>query len=115
MKLFHSTGAQAADAICRNGFIDGNFMGIASGVFFADRPLDHGDGVASLADACIEVTAPDGFALDAFEVINEDKPEEAYREWLIPADIVNGWQRTQLEGDGPWCGGRVPPTWIVKD
>jgi hypothetical protein len=98
MKLFHSTTKINAGPIVDSGFIDGDFRGIASGVFFSDRPLDQGDDVAAFAEVTFEVDFG-GLDLGEYEVIEEGRPDEAYREWLIPADIVNGLSRRLLEDE----------------
>lgn len=97
MRLYHSTLERNAMEIMQGGFKDGNFMGIASGVFFSDRPLDQADGVASFAEVVIGIECSLTTAqLDEFEVIEEDRPPEAYREWLIPAKLVNSMPRAFL-------------------
>lgn len=111
MKLYHSTSLASAALILRDGFNDSALLDVAFGVFLADRPLDHGDDVARHANCCLEVRVPDGFELGIFELIEDDRPLEAYREWIIPAEIVNTWVRIQLEGEGPWDGGVVPLGW----
>ncbi len=48
MRLYHSTSQEAALQILEAGFEDRLCFGIASGVFFSDRPLHAGDGVQRL-------------------------------------------------------------------
>lgn len=102
--LFHATSAAAAHSIESEGFKDADFHGVARGVFLSQRPLDEGDDVAKHCDAHFALEVPSGFPLDDFELINEvllDDPApvmepsaiEEYREWLIPAAILNKWPR----------------------
>jgi hypothetical protein len=113
MQLYHSTSLENAAHIQKEGFKEDDFYGIARGVFFSDRPLDVGDGVARCADVYFEVSVPLGFDLDEFEVIEDGKPDEAYREWLLPAATVNSWERVLMEmSDAPplrWLDGLVEP------
>jgi hypothetical protein len=92
MRLFHRTSA--ADEILRNGFRDGqgSYMtdAILSGVWLSAVPLDFNEGAAG--DAVLEVQLPDALALE-YEVVEEDKP---YREFLIPADVLNRHGQTRL-------------------
>jgi len=99
MLMYHSTSREAASQILEAGFEDRLYFGIASGVFFSDRPLDAGDGVAAAADAVIVIECKlSADQLKELEVIVEDRPPEAYREWLIPAALVNQMPR-QLWSD----------------
>ena len=94
MRLYHSTSQEAASQILEAGFEDRLYYGIASGVFFSDRPLDAGDGVAASAEAVIVIECKlSADQLDGFEVIVDDRPPEAYREWLIPAALANQMPR----------------------
>ncbi len=95
MRLFHGTTEAAADAILAGGFRDGEGFYMTDvrivGVWLSDVPLDcndHGklDCTAMLA-VDIELT-PDEVA--SWELVEEGKP---YREWLIPADVVNARAR----------------------
>jgi hypothetical protein len=60
-----------------------------TGVFFADRPVDKNEGATS-SEVVIVVDVPGGLAIGDFELIEELK---GYREWCIPAAIVNQWPR----------------------
>lgn len=93
MQLFHSTSADAALHILSNGFADADFLGIARGACFSDRPLDLADGVAKFAEIVLVVEVPPGFNVEEYEVVEEGRPADAYREWLIPAGMVNAWPR----------------------
>ncbi len=98
MKLYHSTSASRAQAILADGFRDEAFMGVARGVFFADRPLLPFDGVAASAEVTLEVM-PSAALQDEWELIEEGRPEDAYREWLVPADVANTWPCRLLTED----------------
>jgi hypothetical protein len=54
-----------------------------SGVWVSDRPLDNSEG--SSGDALLQITIADDL-LAAFEWVEEGKP---YREWLVPAAVLN--------------------------
>lgn len=95
-KLFHATSSSAAKAIDSGGFLDAPFMSIAHGVCLADRPLDAADGVARHCDVVFEVVVPNGFDLEPFEIIEDDRPDDAYREWLMPAAQLNLWARRRI-------------------
>jgi len=94
MMLYHRTTRAAADAILRDGFIDGtgNYLTANkySGVWLSDRPLDvnegaHGDVLLSV-DLAETMVAP-------YEWIEEGKP---FREFLVPADVVNRGRRAEV-------------------
>ena len=96
MRLFHSTSRVAAALVTRDGFRDAVFMqevpGVV-GVCVSDRPLDAGDGVARSTEVCFVVSVPPGTDLSSFEVVEERRPSNAYREWLVPAEVLNTWPR----------------------
>lgn len=98
-KLYHSTTSSGAARIERDGFRESSPAGLVRGVFLADRVLTHADGVASGADAAFEVIVPHGFDLSDFELIEEGRPPEAYREWIVPARHVNAWPRARVTMD----------------
>ena len=54
-----------------------------SGVWVSDRPLDNSEG--SSGEALLQITIADDL-LAAFEWVEEGKP---YREWLVPAAVLN--------------------------
>ncbi len=94
--LYHATSSAAAKSIDSDGFQDAPFMSIANGVCLSDRPLDAADGVARHCDVIFEIEIPAGFDLEKFEIIEEDRPVDAYREWLIPAAQLNLWARRRM-------------------
>jgi hypothetical protein len=90
MIFYHVTKPGIADAILKTGFRDatGNYGTdrLWSGVWLADRPLDINDTDRS-AEAVLEVSLnTTEAALAEYEWVEEGKD---YREWLIPAQIVN--------------------------
>ena len=97
--LYHATSRAAADCIEIGGFLDAPFMSIANGVCLSSRPLDAADDVARHCDVVFEIDVPQDFELQQFEIIEEDRPDGAYREWLIPALILNSWIRRITQGD----------------
>jgi hypothetical protein len=56
-----------------------------SGVWLSDRPLDTDEGAVGNALLCVELNVGDR-EIAQFEWIEDGKP---YREWLIPADLIN--------------------------
>jgi hypothetical protein len=57
----------------------------SGGVFLSDKPLDDNEGAGG--DHVLEVTLPDDCCdLSYYELVEEGKP---YREWCIPAEIIN--------------------------
>jgi hypothetical protein len=91
VRLFHRTTADGAEVILRDGFRDGRGHYLTEsehvGVWLSDRPLDANDGAEG--NAILVVEAPVG-EVDPFEWVEEGK---GYREFLIPAAVVNGWPR----------------------
>jgi len=85
MRLFHRT--HHAAAILREGFRDGEGSYLTDrtlrGVWLSDFPLDENAGADG--DQLLQVDVPDAVALD-HEVVEEGK---TYREFLIPADVLN--------------------------
>lgn len=90
-RLFHCTSTASATAIERRGFRDSKPFPNLHGVFLSDRPLTLADGVSKSCDVCFVLSVPADFDLQAWEVIEDERPSEAYREWLVPAKIVNHW------------------------
>ncbi|MHC4789440.1 MAG: hypothetical protein ACYS8K_09605 [Planctomycetota bacterium] len=87
--LYHRTSAENARSIFEKGFRDGmGSYGVcrnSSGVWLCSAPRDISKGPAG--DVLLEVTLDlDESALAPYEWIDPDKP---YREWLVPADLLN--------------------------
>jgi hypothetical protein len=85
--IYHRTRADIAKSIVATGFQDGHGYFMTNihhgGVWFSDRPLDSNEGAFRDTLICVRV---DEREIERFEWIEEGKP---YREWLIPARIVN--------------------------
>ena len=66
-----------------------------SGVWVSDRPLDLNEGACG--DTLLRITlAIDDDALSEFEWVEEDK---GYREWLVPASLLNAHGLVSIEPD----------------
>jgi hypothetical protein len=87
--LYHRTSRERAEQIIKDGFRDGIGYYLTAelhkGVWFSDRPLDSNEGADGDALLVIDVEMTDDELWD-FEWIEEGKP---YREWLIPAEVIN--------------------------
>lgn len=88
LTVFHRTTQVVAEQILRGGFRNttGRYLTDRewSGVWVSDRPLDNSEGASGAVLLQIEI-AEDRLA--AFEWIEEGK---TYREWLVPAAVLNG-------------------------
>ena len=88
MKLYHGTTAAACTAILAEGFSDGvgRYMTTAEhrGVWLSDRLLDENEGAPTEALLIVDI---DSRLIAPYEWVNE--PPMGYREFLIPAAIVN--------------------------
>src|SRR4051812_11365936 len=93
MRFFHTTSCAAAEKILAGGFLDhsGTYgFGIwLSGVFVSDVPVDGNEGAYTGALLVIDLPVPED-DLAQFEIAVVD-PETGgtYREWLIPAALLN--------------------------
>lgn len=86
---YHRTSAAAAASILRDGFREATgSYGLdtltLTGVFLSDVPLDCQDGAQG--DVLLRVRLPAHRVMDEFEIVEEAKP---YREWCVPARILN--------------------------
>lgn len=95
MILYHRT--YAATAILAAGFRDaeGNYLtlNVYSGVWVSDCPLGENEGAAG--DRVLAVDVPETAIAD-FEWIEELK---GYREWLVPADVLNRYPVTEVSAE----------------
>ena len=89
MRFFHATGNKNAEAILKEGFRDGTNFYLTdrewSGVWIFDKPFDDShlsDGITLFA---IEIPED---AISELEWPEEGKP---YREWLVPATLLNSY------------------------
>jgi len=85
VRLFHRTFAAAS--ILSEGFRDGHGMYLTnqcfSGVWLSDKPLDINEGADG--DVLLALDIP-GQEVESYEWKEEGK---GYREFLVPAEIVN--------------------------
>jgi hypothetical protein len=93
---YHTT--DAAEAILANGFRDATgsygFVNFElTGVFLADMPVDVNEGAKG--EQVLRVEVPDDVDLAEYGLIEEGgtaasgRPEGSYREWCVPAALVN--------------------------
>jgi hypothetical protein len=97
VRLYHRT--PASGLVLAGGFRDpeaGRLIGglMLTGVWLSDQPLDGNEGTKG--DALLEVIFPAGTALDDYEVAEDGKP---YREWCVPAAMVNELAAVRLLPD----------------
>jgi hypothetical protein len=87
LTVFHRTTKDAAAKILQGGFRDITSRYLTdrewSGVWVSDRPLDNSEGASGEALLQIDIAED---LLAAFEWVEESKP---YREWLVPAAVLN--------------------------
>jgi hypothetical protein len=86
--LYHVADEQVAQAILRDGFLDGNGGYLTerlwSGVWLSDRALDVTDGASQGTVLAIEFSCHDK-ALAEYEWYEYGN---AYRQWLVPAVFI---------------------------
>ncbi len=88
--LFHRTSEEAARAIVESGFRDNTGTYLTgeefTGVWLSNRPVNANEGAAgrALLRVTLDLSESD---LTAYEWVNEGN--ESYREWLIPASLIN--------------------------
>lgn len=91
IRLFHVTNAESAESILATGFVDGtgSFGALdttLTGVWVSAYRLDANEGAKG--DTVLEIlieSTPEQMFRD-WEYIEEGKP---YREWIIPAAVLN--------------------------
>jgi hypothetical protein len=87
LTVFHRTTKDAAAKILRDGFRDTTSRYLTdrewSGVWVSDRPLDNSEGASGEALLQIDIAED---LLTAFEWVEEGEP---FREWLVPAAVLN--------------------------
>ena len=88
MYLYHRT--YAAEAIIRDGFRDGDakylMEDLHQGVWVYDEPLDEREG--ALGNVVLVVSGVPEAAVVEFEWVHPGPPQ-SFREFLIPADVLN--------------------------
>jgi|SoimicmetaTmtLMB_FD_contig_31_5853584_length_519_multi_1_in_0_out_0_2 hypothetical protein len=99
--LYHRTDENIARKIIDGGFRDGKgyYMTprLYSGVWVSDQPLDENEGANGNALIRIEL-AKDEHEIEFFEWIEDGKP---YREWLIPAALLNEFGKIEIQEIDP--------------
>jgi hypothetical protein len=95
MLCYHRT--PASEEILRNGFRDGDGTYLTGqmhrGVWLSDRPLDVSEGAKGNDLLCMDI--PEDVLVDS-EWVEEGKP---YREFLLPASLVNSYGPPRLVDD----------------
>jgi hypothetical protein len=95
VKLYHATTQEKANKILVNGFIDHEGLYMTSiwlkGIFFSNYPLDENEGAKGRVVLTVKI--PMDIITD-YELIEDGKP---YREWCIPAEIVNRYSITLFD------------------
>jgi len=86
---YHRT--DSAEEILRSGFRDnqGSYLLIhmeLRGVFLSNYPLDQNEGAKGRQ--LLAITFPRNFDLSYWELV-EESGEQPYREWCVPAEIIN--------------------------
>lgn len=88
MKLYHRTSAESADAIVISGFKDSTDKYMSNedqaGVWLSNTPLDPNEGTQDGPLLLVELALSEQ-ELTKYEWIQGN----SYREWLIPADLIN--------------------------
>jgi hypothetical protein len=88
MLLYHTTTPEVANAILAEGFRDGEGSYLTDqiyrGVWFASRPLNEADGAPS-DTVVLVIDIPE----DVVAPYDRSEKRKRYREFLIPADLVN--------------------------
>ena len=108
MIRYHTT--DASDAILGEGFRDatGSYMCIGhefTGVWLSDQILDVNEGCKG--DEVLRVEFPHSISLDHFELKYEDPDLQCYREWCVPAALINEHATVALMSDDEVVSPRV--------
>ncbi|MBI5764258.1 MAG: hypothetical protein HZA51_12120 [Planctomycetes bacterium] len=104
--LWHLTPTKNVESIRENGFWDApmNELPELKGVYFADRPFWEGmtDGIPDEWTGIVVVFELPDKELDSYQI--KGATRQLYREWLIPADVVNRFERFYVASDVPPVG-----------
>jgi hypothetical protein len=102
MILYHKTTAANAEQILRDGFRDGvgTYMTLREhrGVWLSNVPLDIDEGAEG--DILLQVGELPEQAIAEYEWIEDGKP---YREWLIPARLINELASVRIIDEDDVC------------
>lgn len=95
--LYHRTAEDIARRIIAHGFRDGEgyymTQRLHTGVWVSDQPLDEDEGASGNALIRIEL-AKEEPEIESFGWIEDGKP---YREWLIPASLLNDFGKLEIQ------------------
>jgi hypothetical protein len=98
--FYHVTDASAASSILQGGFRDGRgSYGTdveLQGVWLSDQRLASSEG--AWGDCVLQVTFAEHVDVSEYEVREDGKP---YREWLVPAELINTSAEVRLSGAIP--------------
>ena len=97
---YHRT--DAAEAILLEGFRDNNglvgaYSADIEGVFLSDIPLDCNTGAKG--KQLLEVRLPIGCDISYYEIVEEDAEGKPYREWCVPAALINRHGQIRMVSD----------------
>jgi hypothetical protein len=96
LRLYHRTTKSAAQSILRDGFQDreGSYgtEQVFRGVWLSLAPLDASEGATGDTLLAVDLRLELG-VLAEYEWTEEGK---TYREWLIPAHVINGNSRVTI-------------------
>lgn len=99
MRMFHVTTLERAKAILRKGFLNNRESYLTrntySGVWLSDKPLSVNEGTKGSTVLAVDFAVRP--RLEQYEWIEEGK---SYREWLVPAALVNKNARIILFEEG---------------
>jgi len=104
--LYHRTDRASAEVILREGFHDNTDYYLTAqlhtGVWLSNVPLDENDGAHGdfLLRVSLDISESE---LARYEWIEEGK---GHREFLIPAKLVNGHSKVEIEDI------RIEPEWV---
>jgi hypothetical protein len=108
VRVYHRT--DAGDVILAEGFKNGRGTYMTTtehdGVWFSDTPLGINEGV--LGRDLLVVEIPEELIADD-EWVEEHKP---YREWKLPAELVNRYPVSRVVEDEDGEDGWAPEGWV---
>lgn len=99
--LYHATSRDAAARVLNEGFLDqtGQYLttSLHTGVWVSDRPEFYLQGAEALLEVDLQITEG---AIAKYEWKNE--PPMGYREFLVPASVVNQGTVRPVSDDEFW-------------
>ncbi len=93
MRFYHTTSPEAAEKILAEGFRDSTKTYFTAeeftGVWLSDVPVSEADmGVPGNTVLIVDLELPQE-RFDYYEWVREEATPGEYREWLIPAQLIN--------------------------